>query len=224
MMSHFNHTTTNNNNSSTQSTTMDSAILDNTTVYAKTSVVKAVKKWMDKDMDKLETKEIYVVKKDPMDMDLWRGVLVDSYCQAGKTKKCFEVLNAKLGREKGNTLVLFVTQANSIASAVQTLQRAKASESILEHIPERNIYRSGEAPKDAVPEGNYLLVDFWNSRNMAHMVDFVAENHWMFESIIVVGDEFEQGSVKGVKERLSFIRSVEKIAFGAIVKVVCRRW
>lgn len=201
----------------TQHSSMDKLIMENTQKYAKIGIANAVQNKTN--IDNLDVKEIYVVKKND-DVDAWRAVLVDSFCQAGKTKKCFEILNAKIKKETGNTLVLFVTQANSLASANQTIQRATSSPLINAVIPPTNVFRSGNVPTDGVVEGNYMVVDFWNSRNMAHMIDFVRENCDMFATIIIVNDECDQGAQKGTKERLSFIRQVEKTAVDSIVKVI----
>lgn len=197
---------------------MDS-IMNNTEKYAKYSVVKDVQNPENANM--LKVKEIFVVDKAPTDPSAWRAILVDSYTQAGKTKKCFEILSDKMQKEKaGNTLVMFITQANSLASTTQTIQRAKASELINSVIPASNIFRSGNIPTDGLLEGNYMMVDFWNARNMGNMLNFVRENKDMFSSIIVIVDECEQGHVKGLKERLSFIRKVETSAPDSIVKVI----
>lgn len=150
----------------------------------------------------------------------WKAILIDSYCQAGKTKKCFEILNDKMQKIKGNQLVLFVTQANSCTSAIQTIQRAKNSSLINNIIPINNITRSADVSTDGIVNDNYMIVDFWNSRNMNNMLDFVCETRDTFSIITIVIDECEQGYIKGIKERLSFIRQVEKIAHQSSIKVI----
>lgn len=197
---------------------MDTNTFANTQKYAKNSVLKCVEN--PANSDDVTIKEIYVVEKEH-DMSLWRAVLVDSFCQAGKTKKCFEILHEKITKQNGeNTLVLFVTQANSLASATQTIQRAKASSIMNTIIPSTNIYKSNKIPSDELLDSNYMIVDFWNSRNMGNMLDFVREHKYHFASIIIVIDECEQGHVKGLKERLGFVRNIEKSAPNSIVKVI----
>ena len=78
-------------------------IVQNTFKYAnKDSVIKAVE------------------KKERVAGNDWRTVLVDSFFQAEK-QKVFEILISSINK---NTLFLFVTQANSTASANQIVQRA----------------------------------------------------------------------------------------------------
>jgi hypothetical protein len=88
-------------------------------------------------------------------------------------------------------------------------------------VPKENIYKCSEIPDaDDVEDGNYMIVDYWNSRNTTAMLSFVEETEGMFPSIIVVVDECEQGGTKGLENRLSFIRKVEKKAPDSTVKIV----
>jgi hypothetical protein len=196
---------------------MDPIVMDNTRKYARKVVINGVTKC--KNVDLLEKKEIYVVNHET-DTTAWRAVLIDSYCQSGKTKRCFEVLHDKIMKEIGNTLVLFVTQANSLASVNQTISRATTNPLIQEIIPPENIYRSGLVPSDGILDENYMVVDFYNSRSLANMTEFVRETNGHFNTIVIVIDECDSGSVKGVKERLSFVRKIEKSAPDSIIKVI----
>jgi hypothetical protein len=196
---------------------MDAIIANNTHKYAKAAVAAAAAN--PNNADKLAVKEIYIVDNPPSPIDAWRAVLIDSYCQAGKTRKCFDVLAEKVHGDN-STLVLFVTQANSLASANQTIQRATTSPIIASIIPPDNIFRSAKAPLDGVLQANYMVVDFWNARNMGNMLNFVEATRDTFTNIIVIIDECEQGSQKGLKDRLSFIRQVEKTSPASIVKVI----
>ena len=161
-------------------------------------------------------------KASPQD---WRAVLVDSFCQSGKTAKCFETINAKIiadGAGATPTLVLFVTQANSTASANQVIQRAKNSPIITKVIPKTNVFKSSVMePDEFVPTKNTMIVDFWNSRNMENMLSFVRNNNRVYKSVIIVVDECDQAAVKGLSERLAFIRRIEKaMRSDSIVKVI----
>jgi hypothetical protein len=211
---------------------MDPIVMENTKKYAKKVVVKKVEMNKDK-VEAMKMKQIYVYEPEKValadDPNAWRAVLVDSFCQAGKTKKCFEILSSKISVSQAeNTLVLFVTQANSVASANQVVQRAMVSDVLGKMIPTENIFRCGDVCLDvAIGEGdgesvdNYMIVDFWNSRNMTVMLDFVRLNRGVFDEVIIVVDECEQGNLKGLKERLSFVRNVEKAASDeSIVKVI----
>lgn len=214
--------------------------MDNTKKYAKKMVVKKVEMNKDK-VEDMKVKQIYVYEPKKVsledDPNAWRAVLVDSFCQAGKTKKCFEILSSKISVSQAeNTLVLFVTQANSVASANQVVQRAMVSDVLRKMIPTENIFRCGDVPldvaigggagdseenDDGLEVGNYMIVDFWNSRNMTVMLDFIRLNRGVFDEVIIVVDECEQGNLKGLKERLSFVRNVEKAASDeSIVKVI----
>jgi len=200
---------------------MDTTILNNTQKYAKHGVLKSVMHKVEKDcVEDVEEKTIYVVKKSRgEDDDPWRAILVDAFCQSGKTAKCFELLADKVAKNAGNTLVLIVTQANSTASVTQTIQRAKNSVEIQKIIAPEHIYRSNEIP-DAVMDHNVMIADFWNSRNMNVMLDFVKETGHCWSNVVVVVDEVEQAGLKGVKNRLSFIRKIEKAAEEAIINVI----
>ena len=199
---------------------MNSATMQNTQKYAKAQIAKVVEK--QKNVEKLETKQIYVLKKkEDYDENAWLAVLIDSYCQAGKTNKTNETLVTKISATDDNTLVLYVTQANSTKSTTQAMQRAMAFPDMNNIVPKENIYKCSEIPDaDDVEDGNYMIVDYWNSRNTTAMLSFVEETEGMFPSIIVVVDECEQGGTKGLENRLSFIRKVEKKAPDSTVKIV----
>lgn len=146
----------------------------------------------------------------------WRAILVDSFCQAGKTKKCFELLNAKFASHSEHLLIIFITQANNVTSANQTLQRARANPLITSFIPKSNILKSADTPSPVVP-GNFMIVDYWNSRNTHKILAFLNDNHAMFESIIIVLDESDQAGITGIRERLSFVKDVEVITNTSLV-------
>lgn len=193
---------------------MDSIILKNTEEYAKDSIFNKVVANIN--MKKLVIKKIYVPPKDENDKKNWRAALVDAYTQAGKTWKCFDLLTEKVTEK---TLILFVTQANSVTSASQILQRAKVTDVFKGKITSNNIYRSSNAP-DGIIEGNYMLVDFWNSKNTTNMIDFVKSTEYIWDQIIIVIDECDQGAREGIKNRLDFIKKIEKAASDTIVNVI----
>ncbi len=142
----------------------------------------------------------------------WKAILVSAPTQSRKTKKCFELLHQKICEIKGNVLVLFVTQANSLASAQQIIQRAITNHDILNIIPKSNIIKSKDVlQNDHINSGNYMVVDFWNSRNIDNMLTFVEIYKSNWKTIVIVIDEAEQGGTQGVKDRLTFIQEVEKI-------------
>ena len=68
------------------------------------------------------------VEEVSMDDNTWKAMLIDASTQSGKTRKCFELLTSKLAKQIGNSLVLFVTQANSTVSAEQIIQRGSSDE------------------------------------------------------------------------------------------------
>lgn len=52
------------------------------------------------------------------------------------------------------------------------------------------------------------------------MVDFVKTNYEMFQTIIIVIDECDQGDIQGSKSRLEFIKSIEDASPGSLIKVI----
>lgn len=139
----------------------------------------------------------------------WKAVLIDAPTQSGKTRKTFEIISQKLIESDDNkNVVLFITQANSLCSANQILQRAK-NQIKPEIIKHENIYKSGNLPEDAMNDKNIMIIDFWNSRNMTNMYDFIRGCE--YKKAIIVYDEFDQGGYKGVQDRLTFVRKVEKL-------------
>ena len=154
-----------------------------------------------------------------MEKQVWRAALIDAYTQSGKTWKCFEFIYEKLSLETKNNLILFVTQANNTTSASQIIQRASHDSNILKVIPAPNIYRSSRVPLDIKQNENYMLVDFWHSRNMNNMIGFVKNYSKVWKNILIIVDEVDSGSVKGTKERLDFINNVDSISLCS-VKVV----
>lgn len=138
-------------------------------------------------------------------MEKWKAVLVDAPMQSGKTRRTFEIMSDKL-KHTENTIIMFITQANSVCSANQIMQRAKkqlpASVVKTEHI-----YKSNNLPTK-YNEENIMIVDFWNSRNTTNILDFIHVSN--FKQVVVVLDEADQGGYSGVKERLSFVWKVEK--------------
>lgn len=202
---------------------MDSTILENTKQFAKVSVTFRVMKKVNEDAaTSLKPTMIYVAEDTQTpEKDPWRAILIDSQCQGGKTNKCFELLNTKIQKHNGETLVLFVTQANSTVSVNQVIQRATNSAIIQKIIPSNHIMRSNEVPDiESLESGNYMVTDFWNSRTMSNILDFVKETKDIWRNIVIVIDEVEQAGLKGVKDRLAFIRKVEKAVPSTIIKVI----
>lgn len=142
----------------------------------------------------------------------WTAALVDGFTQSSKTSKCFEILCTKVQKDT-STLVLFVTQANSISSVQQTLQRAQTHEHMLQTIPKDNMISCtgtvsiSESNKN---NENWMLVGFWHSKTKKNMMSFVCGGT-PWKHVIIVIDETEQGGEKGVKERLDFVADVEAV-------------
>lgn len=158
-------------------TCLNQTILTDTLLYAKKKVVMKVMKISDP--KHIEEKIIYVRKK--LDISgMWKAALIDAQCQSGKTWKCFQLLCDKLQeRPEDTTLVLFVTQANCTMSANQIIQRARNDSGLTNLISSNNIYRSAHTSEE-IAGGNHMLVDFWNSKCMSNMTDFVkrSAHHW----------------------------------------------
>ena len=103
-------------------------------------------------------------------MTKWKAALIDAPTQAGKTKKCLEFIDEKLAEARYTfpSLTIFITQANSTYSVEQLQQRV----SILDNVD--NIYTSQNTPSslDINRNQNYMLIDYWNSRNTKRIIKF----------------------------------------------------
>ena len=131
-----------------------------------------------------------------------KAVLIDAPTQAGKTRKCFLVMQEKMQKMSGRTLCLYISQANSCSGAAQVKQRAANDPGFADY----DIYLAADKRSDAIR--NHMVIGYWNSRNTSKMLDIVTENHW--DNIIVVVDECDSGNLRGVKDRLCFIRAVDR--------------
>jgi hypothetical protein len=119
-------------------------------------------------------------------MKMWKFALVVGATQSRKTTKAFDILSNQLQKCKGKTLILFVTQSNSVMSAYQLLNRVKLVDGILEKIPKNNIMRcNGILPKN---DENMMIVDFYNSKNTTKMINIASKYDW--NDIIVILDSF----------------------------------
>ena len=134
-----------------------------------------------------------------------RAVLIDAPTQAGKTSKCFGVIGEKMDHtmKHGRILCLYITQANSCSGAAQVKQRASTDATFGDFA----IYLADSTSDRA---GNHMVIGYWNSRNTAKMLKIVARNTW--DHIIIVHDECDSGNLRGVKDRLCFVRAVERKA------------
>jgi len=138
-----------------------------------------------------------------------KAVLIDAPTQSGKTRKCFQVMQDKIKDMTGRTLVLFITQANSVAGANQVMQRAVNDPEMVAIIPEDNIFIVNKGIEASVANNseNCMAIGFWNSRNTVTMLELVQEHKW--DNIVIVCDESDSGNFQGVTNRLCFIRAVD---------------
>jgi len=189
---------------------MDSNIAENTRKFAKTNIVKAMEQAR---MEDLAEKMIYVPRPPglkPCNGE-WEAALVDGATQSAKTWKAFDVI-AKRTTPGLDTLVLFITQANSNMAANQIISRSRKDSQISKLFP--TITRSSLIFE---PTNNTMLVDFWHSRNADAMFQVVDDYSW--DQIFIVIDEVDEGGKKGLQTRLDFVRRVEKAA-GCPVRLV----
>jgi metal-responsive CopG/Arc/MetJ family transcriptional regulator len=150
----------------------------------------------------------------------WKAVLVDAPTQAGKTNKCFEVISEKMsGIEKCDNLIIFITQANSIASVDQILQRVPTHSKLKNIFDSDNIFRAKDIP-ETFYQGNYMIVDFWNLRNTKNILEMAKNTTNTWDNVFIIIDEVDQGNLNGIKERLWFVHQVEKRIGCAEVKVI----
>eukprot|EP00798_Chlamydomonas_sp_ICE-L_P017529 gene17529-23849_t len=136
--------------------------------------------------------------------DYWRSVLVEGQCQSGKTFKVIQLLKKKIQANTG-TLILIITQANSGASADQTLERMQTD--FTDVVDIENMSKSSTAPVTFEPVKNQLVVDFWNIRN----TDIMKECARNFQHVVVVIDEADQGGRIGISSRMRFVSDIELI-------------
>ena len=139
--------------------------------------------------------------------------LIDGLTQSAKTWKTFELLAQNIPADSG-TLVLFITQANSTSAAKQIVNRATENNALFAVLPEITrplpyIEKIEEDLTLRIGHKNCMLVDFWHSRNMRHMNKVVTTCTHRWENIVIVIDEADQGSEKGVKKRLEYVHTVE---------------
>ncbi len=130
-----------------------------------------------------------------------KAVLIDAPTQAGKTRKCFQVMEEKMKTMSGRTLCLYISQANSCSGAAQVKQRASHYQAFANY----DIYLAVDK-SDSIH--SHMVIGYWNSRNTSKMLDIVTESHW--DNIIIVQDECDSGNLRGVKDRLCFIRAVDR--------------
>ena len=123
------------------------------------------------------------------DNNEWDTCLIDAPTQSGKTKACLKLLEDKI-ISHSNTLVIFITQANSTSSVDQIMQRASS----LKCIVAKNIYKSSHLPRNSSKTANVMLVDFWNARNTKRILKFLQMSRNTWKEVIVIIDEADQGN------------------------------
>lgn len=138
----------------------------------------------------------------------YQASIVYTYTQAGKTQKSLELINQSVIPES-NTLVIYITQSNNTSVVNQTLCRTKESSLVTEKILQNNIYR---IPPSELPDDNhnYMIVNFWNKKNIDRIKEFIQDKDWM--SILILVDEIDQGGSSGVFNRLVFLDQVDQMA------------
>ena len=148
----------------------------------------------------------------------WTAAIVDAYTQSGKTFKTFDVLAKKLVDEDP-TLVIFITQASSVASTRQLIGRIRKYPTlkfaVCQRISELDVCQQGASVSNHV-----CLVDFFHRRNLEMAVKFVQETQDGWKHIIVVIDECDAGGYAGLTARLDFLREIETAAPSSKVHVI----
>lgn len=134
----------------------------------------------------------------------WRAVLVEGQCQSGKTFRIIELLKQKIKRDS-ETLILFITQANSGSAADQTLERMQND--LTDIVDIENMSKAFNASATANGNKNQLIVDFWHSRNIEAMKECAAD----YKHVVIIIDEADQGGMIGVKTRMNFVADIERI-------------
>ena len=154
-------------------------------------------------------------KQEKMSCTLPTATLVDGLTQSAKTWKVFDLLKNDLPSDAEGTLVLFVTQANSITSVNQLLSRAQHDAALSAKFPlmcRATPFSELFAKEWDKEESNHnaIVVDFWNTKNTCAMIQTVKTYKKKIQRIIICIDEADQGHKKGLKTRLDFVRKIEK--------------
>jgi len=144
------------------------------------------------------------------------ATLVDGLTQSAKTWKVFDLLKNDLPSDAQGTIVLFVTQANSVTSVNQLLSRAQHDEALSTKFPLMcratpfSELFAKELDKEEDSNQNAIVVDFWNTKNTSAMIQAIKAYKKKIQRIIICIDEADQGHKKGLKTRLDFVRKIEK--------------
>jgi len=144
------------------------------------------------------------------------AAIVFAFTQSGKTGYVFKLLAEKLRPENRN-LVIILTQSNTKECVAQTVQRAKHNEHILTLMDASNIYANIPDIERIIDGKSYMLVAFNHKDKRRMLVNFVARNKHIFDTVTVVIDECDQGGSGcnkgipsgGVFDRLKFVQSIE---------------
>ena len=150
----------------------------------------------------------------------WTAAIVDAFTQSGKTFKTFQVLEQKLSKHAGKTLVLFITQASSVASTKQVLARIRKYSGLVGNfdvccrISEVCIEQIESVDKDV------CLVDFFHKRNLDVSIEYLKKTAHMFSDVVVVIDECDAGGYTGTISRLEYIQNVENTVPDSQIHVI----
>jgi hypothetical protein len=146
---------------------------------------------------------------------MWHSALCTGHTQSRKTNKTFEVLSKHLlqctSQRDGDIIVLFITQANSVVSAQQLLNRSREYDDLLAFIPKSNMTRVADF--DEKINGNVLLVDFYNIRNTREMLKIVRTYDW--KHVYVIFDEADNGAYNGINNRMLLLQDIQNVSGSA---------
>lgn len=133
-------------------------------------------------------------------------IFINALTQSGKTRYFINLIDSNIDKENTN-LVIVITQSNNISVRDQTIKRIKKS-NIINTIPDEKILISKEFINVKKSDKSYCVVDFFHSRNIQNILSTLPRLDNMWDNIILVIDEIDQGNLKG---RLDFIESFNNI-------------
>jgi hypothetical protein len=114
--------------------------------------------------------------------------LINAPTQARKTQYFFKMVNEKY-KDVKNTLMIFLTQSNNLMAVDQIVNR------MYENTDFTNIFNNIDISKNIMDilynlevynTENYVIADFWNSRNIKNVYEFFYDCSNEFDKLIIV--------------------------------------
>lgn len=148
---------------------------------------------------------------------MMRIAIVDGHTQAGKTWKSFEVIKKYHGDAgvHGDSICIYITQANSKALATQTVGRALCDDAMRAMFDD-NIYDINDKAGKRTAKKTTFLVGYWdNTRTGRSTIKMLKEGN--FKHATLLFDECDAGGMNGVEYKLSFVNDLYAVCMSKSV-------